>query len=83
MSALTLALPSKGRLQEQALNHLADAGLKVSQNHGARGYAATLSGADNVSLVLLSASEIASNQAQNGSKAIGSSTPAQRRRRTV
>ena len=60
MSALTLALPSKGRLQEQALGHLADAGLKVSQQHGARGYAASLSGADNVNLVLLSAAEIAS-----------------------
>ena len=60
MSALTLALPSKGRLQEQVLAHLADAGLNVTQQHGARGYAATLSGADNVNLVLLSASEIAS-----------------------
>jgi ATP phosphoribosyltransferase len=60
MSALTLALPSKGRLQEQVLAHLADAGLNVTQQHGSRGYAATLSGADNVNLVLLSASEIAS-----------------------
>jgi ATP phosphoribosyltransferase len=60
MNALTLALPSKGRLQEQALHHLADAGLKVSQNHGARGYAASLTGADGINLVLLSAAEIAS-----------------------
>jgi ATP phosphoribosyltransferase len=60
MSALTLALPSKGRLQEQALAHLADAGLNVTQQYGSRGYAATLSGADNVSLILLSAAEIAS-----------------------
>ena len=60
MSALTLALPSKGRLQEQALQHLADAGLKVSQTQGARGYTATLSGVEKVNLVLLSAAEIAS-----------------------
>ncbi|MBI1212729.1 MAG: ATP phosphoribosyltransferase [Alphaproteobacteria bacterium] len=60
MSALTLALPSKGRLQEQMIGYLADAGLHVRQTAGARGYAATLSGVDGVNLVLLSASEIAS-----------------------
>jgi ATP phosphoribosyltransferase len=60
MSALTLALPSKGRLQEQVVSYLADAGLTVTQHQGARGYAATLGGADNVGLMLLSAREIAS-----------------------
>lgn len=59
MSALTLALPSKGRLQEQAIAHLADAGIKISQSRGARDYAATLTGVENINLVLLSASEIA------------------------
>jgi ATP phosphoribosyltransferase len=60
MNALTLALPSKGRLQEQVVAYLADAGLQVKQAAGARGYAASLSGVDGVNLVLLSASEIAS-----------------------
>ena len=60
MSALTLALPSKGRLQEQVVGYLADAGLQVKQAAGARGYAASLAGVDGVNLMLLSASEIAS-----------------------
>lgn len=60
MSALTLALPSKGRLQEQMVAYLADAGLHVKQTAGARGYAATLTGVGGVNLMLLSASEIAS-----------------------
>lgn len=60
MNGLTLALPSKGRLQEQVVSYLADAGLLVKQAQGARGYSATLHGVDGVNLVLLSASEIAS-----------------------
>lgn len=60
MSMLTLALPSKGRLQEHVLAYLADAGLQVKQAQGSRGYAAKLHGVDGVNLVLLSASEIAS-----------------------
>jgi ATP phosphoribosyltransferase len=60
MSALTLALPSKGRLQEQVVAYLADAGMQVKQSQGARGYAATLGGVDDINLMLLSAAEIAS-----------------------
>jgi len=60
MSSLSLALPSKGRLQEQVVAYFADAGLHVKQTQGARGYAASLSGVDGVNLTLLSASEIAS-----------------------
>jgi ATP phosphoribosyltransferase len=59
MSALTIALPSKGRLQEQALAFLGDAGLSVAQARGARDYVATLSGVPDVSVALLSAAEIA------------------------
>ena len=57
--SLVLGLPSKGRLQEQALAFLADAGLTISQSRGNRDYAARLAGVDNVTVSLLSASEIA------------------------
>jgi ATP phosphoribosyltransferase len=56
---LTLAIPSKGRLQEQAAAYLADAGMPLKQSAGARGYRATLQGTDGVDVLLLSASEIA------------------------
>lgn len=59
MSALVFAIPSKGRLQEQALAFLADAGLTITQSRGNRDYAAKLSGVDNVTVALLSAAEIA------------------------
>ncbi len=60
MSAkLTLAIPSKGRLQEQAQGYFADAGLAMSKAAGARGYRATLGGMPDVDVMLLSASEIA------------------------
>jgi ATP phosphoribosyltransferase len=59
MSALVFAIPSKGRLQEQALAFLADAGLDLSQSRGARDYAAKLTGVDDVTVALLSAGEIA------------------------
>jgi ATP phosphoribosyltransferase len=61
MSArLTLAIPSKGRLQEQAIEYFADAGLTVKKSAGARGYRATLEGLPDIDVMLLSASEIAS-----------------------
>lgn len=59
MSALMIALPSKGRLQEQALAFLGDAGLTITQARGARDYVATLSGVPDVAVALLSAAEIA------------------------
>lgn len=59
MSALNFAIPSKGRLQEQALAFLADAGLHVTQSRGARDYVAAFKGFDNVVVSLLSAQEIA------------------------
>jgi ATP phosphoribosyltransferase len=56
---LTLAIPSKGRLQEQAAAYLADAGIALKQSAGARGYRATLEGVPGVNVMLLTASEIA------------------------
>jgi ATP phosphoribosyltransferase len=56
---LTLAIPSKGRLQEQAGAFFADAGLALKQAAGARGYRATMAGLAGVDVRLLSASEIA------------------------
>ncbi|MBV9993297.1 MAG: ATP phosphoribosyltransferase, partial [Alphaproteobacteria bacterium] len=57
---LTIAIPSKGRLQEQASAFFADAGLALKQAAGARGYRATMSGLPGVDVMMLSASEIAS-----------------------
>jgi ATP phosphoribosyltransferase len=62
MTKLVIAIPSKGRLQEQTLDYLADAGMKLVQSGGARDYTAKLSGTDNVSVSLLSAAEIAEEE---------------------
>jgi ATP phosphoribosyltransferase len=59
MSALTLAIPSKGRLQEQVQHYFADAGLPLEKAAGARGYRATIAGMPDLEVRLLSASEIA------------------------
>src|SRR3982751_6680784 len=61
MSApFVLAVPSKGRLQENTEAFFARAGLKLSKAGGARDYRGTLAGLDNVKVAYLSASEIAS-----------------------
>lgn len=62
--SITLALPSKGRLKEQALKHMAEAGLSVELPEDDRRYRATLSNRPGVELVFLSASEIASELGQ-------------------
>lgn len=59
MSALIVALPSKGRLKEQVEAWLADCGLDLSVSGGARGYAAALKGLPSVQVRLLSAGDIA------------------------
>jgi ATP phosphoribosyltransferase len=59
MQPIRLALPSKGRLKEQAEAWLADAGFALRQVGGARSYVATLEGAAGIEPVLMSASEIA------------------------
>ncbi len=58
-SPLIIAVPSKGRLQENANAFFARAGLKVARPGGARNYRGHLKGIDNVEIAFLSASEIA------------------------
>ena len=59
MTDLIIALPSKGRLQEQALAYFADCGLAVTKDGGLRGYAARMAGRPDVDVRLLSAGDIA------------------------
>ena len=60
MSApFVLAVPSKGRLQENAEAFFAHAGLSLAKPRGAREYRGTMMGYDNVEIAYLSASEIA------------------------
>lgn len=59
MNALTLAIPSKGRLKEKSEAFFASAGYRVVQEGGVRGYSAKLEGAQNVSVLLLPARDIA------------------------
>ena len=61
MSALTIAIPSKGRLKQACDVWFADAGLVMEQVAGARGYRASFSGMPGVDVMLLSAGEIASS----------------------
>ena len=58
-SPLVIALPSKGRLKEQAEAWLAECGFRLEMVGGARGYRAALKGLDGVEAALLSSSEIA------------------------
>ncbi len=60
---LVLAVPSKGRLQENANAFFARAGLAVTTERGARDYRGALSGVDHVEVAFLSASEIVKNLA--------------------
>ena len=54
-----LAVPSKGRLQENAETFFTRAGLALAKPRGARDYRGTISGLDHVEIAYLSASEIA------------------------
>jgi ATP phosphoribosyltransferase len=56
---ITLAIPSKGRLKEQALDVLAKAGLAVSLPGDERSYRARIEGEETIEVAFLSASEIA------------------------
>ena len=64
MSDLVLAAPSKGRLQEEALDFLTRSGLKVERSRGGRDYRGRVSGLADVKVAFLSASEIARELAQ-------------------
>jgi ATP phosphoribosyltransferase len=57
-STLVIAVPSKGRLQENAAAFFARAGLDVVQERGARDYRGRLNGLPDVEIAFLSASEI-------------------------
>lgn len=57
--SITLAIPSKGRLKEQALESLSRAGLAVSLPGDDRKYRARIEGRDDIEIAFLSASEIA------------------------
>ena len=59
-----LAVPSKGRLQENAEAFFTRAGLSLAKPRGARDYRGTIAGLDNVEIAYLSASEIASQLAR-------------------
>ena len=61
MSALTLAIPSKGRLMEAAAELFEKAGFKIERTGTERGYRGKLLGIDGVEIAFLSASEIAAN----------------------
>ncbi|MET3356388.1 UNVERIFIED_ORG: ATP phosphoribosyltransferase [Xanthobacter viscosus] len=69
-SPLILAVPSKGRLQENVHAFFSRAGMPLTQARGARDYRGTLGGVDNVEVAYLSASEIAAALA-SGSAHIG------------
>ena len=61
--ALTLAIPSKGRLKEACDAWFTAAGLKLELTSGARGYRGVFEGLSGVDVMLLSAGEIASSLA--------------------
>jgi ATP phosphoribosyltransferase len=60
---LVLAVPAKGRLQENAEAFFARAGLALVKPRGARDYRGTIAGLDGVEIAYLSASEITSQLA--------------------
>ncbi|HWV54944.1 ATP phosphoribosyltransferase [Pseudorhodoplanes sp.] len=61
---LIIAVPAKGRLQENAEAFFARAGLKLVKPRGARDYRGTIAGMDGVEIAYLSASEITAQLAQ-------------------
>ena len=64
MSSLVIAVPAKGRLQENAEAYFSKAGLKLVKPRGARDYRGAVDGLDGVEIAYLSASEIAQQLAQ-------------------
>ena len=55
---LILAVPSKGRLQENTYDYFARAGLDIAQGRGARDYRGAIAGLPGVEVAFLSVSEI-------------------------
>jgi ATP phosphoribosyltransferase len=58
MSALVIAVPAKGRLQDNAEAFFARAGLKLVQPRGAREYRGSIEGYEGIEVAYLSAAEI-------------------------
>jgi ATP phosphoribosyltransferase len=54
-----LAIPSKGRMKDEAVDCLAKAGLEIEPSKDARAYRLKVQGRDDVEVALMSASEIA------------------------
>ena len=63
---LVLAVPSKGRLQENAEAFFTRAGMTLTKAGGARDYRGSIAGVDNVEIAYLSAGEIAAQLARGG-----------------
>lgn len=63
---LVVAIPSKGRLQENASAFFARAGLRIVQDGGARGYRGAFAGVPDVEVLFVSASEIVTQLAEGG-----------------
>ena len=61
---LIIAVPAKGRLQENAENFFARAGMPLVKPRGARDYRGTIDGMDGVEIAYLSAGEITAQLAQ-------------------
>ncbi len=59
MKVLTLAIPSKGRLMEQAQSLIEKAGFKLERIGSDRGYRGRLIGIENIEIAFLSAADIA------------------------
>jgi ATP phosphoribosyltransferase len=57
--SIVLAIPSKGRMKDDAVACLAKAGLEVLPSKDARAYRSTVKGRDDIEVALMSASEIA------------------------
>ena len=66
LEPLLIAVPSKGRLQENAFGFFARAGLTLTQSRGARDYRGAIAGLPGVEILFLSASEIARELASGG-----------------
>jgi ATP phosphoribosyltransferase len=64
MTSLVIAVPAKGRLQENADTFFAQAGLKLLKPRGVRDYRGTVDNLDGVEVAYLSASEITQQLAQ-------------------
>src|SRR6516165_3633747 len=63
-SPLVLAVPSKGRLQQNAEAFFARAGLDLVKPRGARDYRGTIAGFPGIEIAYLSAAEITAQLAQ-------------------